>query len=194
MIENLLFQKFIKGSTCFERYTAHHQKLQTVFAASGLYTHVVTGCCPGWVRTLTQSGQRPVTTWVYKPEAANTVWNSWWWAVCHSKHVKPSINFWNNKFYYSYKFPSCWLLLLIHTTVHGSINIQFKILYISEPWWHIRYSDYATGWTVWGSSPGRGKRFFCSPATSRQALGPILPGNQWLPRRLPGGKAYRTWS
>ena len=30
-------------------HTAHHQELQTVFAASGLYTHVVTGCCPGWV-------------------------------------------------------------------------------------------------------------------------------------------------
>jgi hypothetical protein len=37
--------------------------------------------------------QRPVTTWVYKPEAANTVWSSWWWAVCRSKHVEPSINF-----------------------------------------------------------------------------------------------------
>jgi len=24
---------------------------KTVFAASGLYTHVVTGCCPGWVGT-----------------------------------------------------------------------------------------------------------------------------------------------
>jgi hypothetical protein len=37
--------------------------------------------------------QRPVTTWVYKPEAANTVWSFWWWAVCRSKHVKPSLNF-----------------------------------------------------------------------------------------------------
>ena len=41
----------------------------------------------------TQPGQQPVTTWVYKPEAANTVWSSWWWAVCCSKHVEPSINF-----------------------------------------------------------------------------------------------------
>jgi len=30
---------------------------------------------------------------VYKPEAANTVWTSWWWAVCRSEHVEPSINF-----------------------------------------------------------------------------------------------------
>ena len=40
----------------------------------------------------THPWQRPVTTWVYKPEAANTVWSSWWWAVCRSKHVEPSIN------------------------------------------------------------------------------------------------------
>jgi hypothetical protein len=46
-----------------------------------------------WELTPTQSGQRPVTTSVYKPEAADTIWSSWWWAVCRSKHVKPSINF-----------------------------------------------------------------------------------------------------
>ena len=39
--------KFIEGSTCFERHTAHHQELQSVFAASGLYTHMVTGRCQG---------------------------------------------------------------------------------------------------------------------------------------------------
>ena len=41
----------------------------------------------------TQPWQWPVTTRVYKQEAANTVYSSWWWAVCHSKHVEPSINF-----------------------------------------------------------------------------------------------------
>ena len=30
---------------------------------------------------------------VCKPEAANTVESSWWWAVCRSKHVEPSVNF-----------------------------------------------------------------------------------------------------
>ena len=67
-----IISKFFKGSTCFKRHTAHHQELQTVFAASGLYTHVVTGRCP----VPTQTGQRPVTIRVYKPEAANTVWSS----------------------------------------------------------------------------------------------------------------------
>jgi len=42
------------------------------------YAHVVTGRCPGWVGTAvpTHPEQRQVTTWVYKPEAANTVWSS----------------------------------------------------------------------------------------------------------------------
>jgi hypothetical protein len=46
-----------------------------------------------WNRVPTQSGKRPVTTCVYKPEAANKVWSSWCWAVCRSKHDEPSINF-----------------------------------------------------------------------------------------------------
>jgi len=40
-----IIPEFTEGSTCFERHTAHHQELQTVFSASGLYTHVVTGRC-----------------------------------------------------------------------------------------------------------------------------------------------------
>jgi hypothetical protein len=46
-----------------------------------------------WWPAVVQPGQRPVTTCVYKPEVANTFWSFWWWAVCHSKHVEPSINF-----------------------------------------------------------------------------------------------------
>jgi hypothetical protein len=81
-----------------------------------IYPRVVTGCCPGWVgngsgiSTVsidwistnsgdTWSSSHPTWTtaghhtWVYKPEASNTVWSSWWWAVCRSKRVEPSINF-----------------------------------------------------------------------------------------------------
>jgi len=46
-----------------------------------------------WWTAVVRPGQRPVTTWVYKPEAANSVWSSWWWAICRSKHVEPSVNF-----------------------------------------------------------------------------------------------------
>jgi hypothetical protein len=79
LVIEFIFPNFIEDSTCFERHTAQHHELQTVFVASGLYTHVVTGLCPGWVRSYgdsTQPGQRRVTTCVYKPEATNTVWNS----------------------------------------------------------------------------------------------------------------------
>jgi len=66
-----IIPKFIEGSTCFQRHTAHHQELETVFSACGLYTHVVTG------RFFSiQPWQRPVTTCVYKPEAANTVYRA----------------------------------------------------------------------------------------------------------------------
>jgi hypothetical protein len=34
----IIIPKFIEGSACFERHTVYHQKLQTVFAVSGLYT------------------------------------------------------------------------------------------------------------------------------------------------------------
>jgi len=47
LVIDFIIPKFIEGSTCFERHIAHHRALQTVFAASGLYTHVVTGRCPG---------------------------------------------------------------------------------------------------------------------------------------------------
>jgi len=33
-----------------------------------------------------------VTTCLCKPEAVNTVWSPWWWAVCCLKHVEPSAN------------------------------------------------------------------------------------------------------
>jgi hypothetical protein len=36
----LIIPKFFEGTTCFKRHTTHHQELQTVFAASGLYTGI----------------------------------------------------------------------------------------------------------------------------------------------------------
>jgi hypothetical protein len=47
LVIEFIIPKFIESSTCFERHTAHYQEFQTVYAASGLYTHVVTGRCQG---------------------------------------------------------------------------------------------------------------------------------------------------
>jgi hypothetical protein len=47
LVIEFIIQEFTEGSTCFDRHAAHHQELKTVFAASGLYTHVVTSCYQG---------------------------------------------------------------------------------------------------------------------------------------------------
>ena len=44
LVIEFIIPKFIEDLTCFKRHTAYHQELQAVFAASGLYTHVVTRC------------------------------------------------------------------------------------------------------------------------------------------------------
>jgi len=48
---------------------------------------------------------------------------------------------WNNKFYY--KVASCSLFLLIHTMIHGSMNIKCTILFIILPFLNVsvRYPD-----------------------------------------------------
>jgi len=56
---------------------------------------------------------------VYKPEAANTVWSSWWWAVCRSKHVEPSTN--------------CGIINSI-TRLHLAGCFYWFILRCTDPW------------------------------------------------------------
>jgi len=43
--------------------------------------------------------------------------------------------FWNNKFYY--KVASCWLFLLIHTTMHGSMNSITRLHLVGYFYWVI---------------------------------------------------------
>jgi hypothetical protein len=38
LVIEFIIPEFIEGSTCFERHTAQHQELQTVFSAFGLLT------------------------------------------------------------------------------------------------------------------------------------------------------------
>ena len=90
----------------------------TVFAASGLHTHVVTGRSQVWIPTHGRSPHAYVNQWLQiqlellmlSGMPLETCW-------AFSK-------FWNNKFYY--KVASCWLFLPIHTAVHGSMNIKKK--------------------------------------------------------------------
>jgi len=102
---------------------------RTVFAASGLHTHVVTGCSQVkfplrldysrsphayvnqrlqiQLELLMMSGMPVETCWAFNER-------------------------WNNKFYY--KFASCRLFLLIHTTMHGSTNIKFYNIVLAVFW------------------------------------------------------------
>jgi len=99
----------------------------TVFAVSGLHTHVVTVRSQFWVGI----GQFPLRRdYVRSPHAyvnqrlqielkllmISDVPLETCWAFNER---------WNNKF--CYKVASCWLFLLNHTTMHGSINIKLKI-------------------------------------------------------------------
>jgi len=105
----------------------------TLFAASGLHTHVVTGRSEVWVGTVrTQTWLRPVTTCVCKPEAANTV-RATLMSGMPLETCWPVNERWNDKL--CYKVASYWLFLLSRTTMHGSVNIQFtKCIYFRVYW------------------------------------------------------------
>jgi len=100
----------------------------TVFAASGLHVHVVTGRSQVWVGTqfplrldygqlpharVNQRLQIQLELLMMSGMPLETCW------ACNER--------WNNKFYY--KVTSCWLFLLSHTTMHGSMNIKKNTLY-----------------------------------------------------------------
>ena len=99
----------------------------TVFAASGLHTHVETALSQVWVETefplrldygrsphayVNQRVQIQLGLLMMSDIPLETRW------ACNV--------LWNNKF--RYQVASCWLLLLSHTTMHGSMNIKFDII------------------------------------------------------------------
>jgi hypothetical protein len=120
----------------------------TVFANSSLHTHVVTGRSQVWVGTAvpTQTWLRPTQTWLRPSQVWVRTEFPLWNDYCRSPHAYVNQRLqiqlelmmmsgmpletcwafnerWNNKFYY--KVASCWLFLLSHTTMHGSMNIKF---------------------------------------------------------------------
>ena len=99
----------------------------TVFAASGLHTHVLTGRSQVWVRTefplrldftLNQRLQIQLELLMMSGVPLET---------CSAFNER-----WNNKFYYT--VASCWLFLLSHTTIHGSMNIKFEEMIKDYQW------------------------------------------------------------
>jgi hypothetical protein len=100
----------------------------TVFAASGLHTNVVTGHSHVWVGT----GQFPLRLdYGLSPHAYVNqrlqiqlellMMSGMPLEICWAFNER-----WNNKF--CYKVASCWLFLLSHTAMHGSVNIKLNII------------------------------------------------------------------
>jgi hypothetical protein len=97
----------------------------TVFAASGLHTHVVTGRSQVWVGTLRLDYGRSPHVYVNQRlqiQLELLMMSGMQLETCWAFNER-----WNNKF--CYKVASCWLFLLNHTTMHGSINIKFYSLF-----------------------------------------------------------------
>jgi len=90
----------------------------TVFAASGLHTHVVNGRSQVWVGTL-DHGRAPhaCVNQTLQIQLELLMMNGMPLETCWAVKER-----WNNKF--CYKVASCWLFLLSHTTMRGSMNIN----------------------------------------------------------------------
>jgi hypothetical protein len=64
------------------------------------------------------------------------------WVCCGWRTPSAFNERWNNKFHY--KVTSCWLFLLSHTTMHGSMNIKFKNSVSSPQFIYVFYVDLRT--------------------------------------------------
>jgi len=64
-----------------------------IVRSSELYLQPLVFIHMWWPAVVQAEWENHFPTCVYKPEAVNTVSSSWWWAVCRSKHVEPSINY-----------------------------------------------------------------------------------------------------
>jgi len=89
----------------------------TVFAASGLHMHVVPGRNQVWVGTDYGRAPHAYVNQRLRMELELLMMSGMPLETCWAFNEQ-----WINKFYY--KVASCWLFLLSHTTMHGSMNIN----------------------------------------------------------------------
>jgi hypothetical protein len=117
-----IISKFIEGLKCFEWHTAHHQELQTVFAASDLHTHVVNGRCQGWALATAGVYIYQIYIYVYMSIYTRGCKYSLELLIMSGVLLETCWAFnklWNNKFYY--KAASCWYFYWV-------------ILQCTDPW------------------------------------------------------------
>jgi hypothetical protein len=114
-----IIPKFFEGSACFERHTTHHQELQTVFAASGLYAHMVTSRCQGWVGNgfpLSLGNSR--SSHRYINQRLRIQFRAPDDEQCAARNMWAFKKRWNNKFYY--KAASSWYFYLGYNIVNAN--------------------------------------------------------------------------
>ena len=99
----------------------------TVFAASGLHTRVVTGRSQDWVGDYGQSPHAYVNQRL-QIQLEFLMISGTPRETCWAFNER-----WNNKF--CYKVASCWLFLLNHTAMHGSVNIKLILLLCMSLTW-----------------------------------------------------------
>jgi len=114
----------------------------TVFAARGLHTHVVTGRSQVWVPT--QTWLRPVGEWELRLDYGRSP------HAYVSQRLQIQLELlmisgmpletcwafnerWNGGF--CYRVASCWLFLLNHIRMHGSMNIKCGNISIKNVFW-----------------------------------------------------------
>jgi len=97
----------------------------SVIAASGLPTHVVTGRSQVWVGTDYGRSPHAYVNQRLQIQLELLMMNGMLLETCWAFNEQ-----WNNKFYY--KVATCWLFLLIHTAMHGYMNIKNKCYYFSS--------------------------------------------------------------
>ena len=94
----------------------------TIFAASDLHTHVVTGCSQVWVGVFPLRLDYGRSPHAYVNQRLQIQLELLMMSGVPLQTCWAFNERWNNKFYY--KVASCWLFLLNHTTMHGSMNIK----------------------------------------------------------------------
>jgi len=124
LCNRIYYSKFYWRLNMFRAAYRSSSEALTVFAASGLHTHVVTDRSQEWVGT----GQFPLILGYGRSPHAYVnqrlqmqlellMMSGMPLETCWAFNER-----WNNKFYY--KVASCWLFLLSHTAMHGSTNIK----------------------------------------------------------------------
>jgi len=94
-------------------------------------------------------------------------------------------------------FPSLWSYFLtvplckMYCTMAQDLSTDTSTA--GKPRWRNQYNEQATGWTIWGSNPSRGKIFFFSRNRPNWLWSPPVLLLEWVPGFLLRVRATGAW-